>query len=169
MYRSTTRKLRNKERKVEHKKQKARYLAMKRNAIGPARIAFLIGICEEARRSPVDMRDWPLQARRAQYLRHLRQRFGHAGIGTCFACGRGPRPRHWHHIWPLNAGGTNHLRNRIRVCIECHAQFHSHMVVPYETDDNLYRSARALLKPACDLRPRLIGRNGEIVDVRRVP
>lgn len=83
--------------------------------------------------------------------------------GQCFAC-LTHQPLNWHHIIQIQHGGSNHLRNRVEVCEECHEKIHPWM---QQTDsalpDDAYRPLFARipkpLKTGFDSTPRLVKRH----------
>lgn len=42
----------------------------------------------------------------------------------CFACLSQDRKLYWHHILQVQHGGSNHPRNRVAICYQCHARIH---------------------------------------------
>lgn len=42
----------------------------------------------------------------------------------CFGCGTHDRKLYWHHIVQVQNGGSNNPRNRVAICLRCHATIH---------------------------------------------
>jgi hypothetical protein len=133
---------------------RSRYDELRSVPAGPARIRILIDAARDRvihAGRPWQVPDRLYSARRERHNEARDSWLGRAAFGTCFACGRSA-DRIWHHVLPLNNGGTNSARNRVRVCRECHAQIHPHLPIELNTNEAIYREATR----AVESKPRLV-------------
>jgi len=68
----------------------------------------------------VSMRDYPDDEEWSELRGVVKDRDSY----RCQGCGTSDAELHSHHIVPLGCGGTNHLRNLITLCSECHGRVH---------------------------------------------
>jgi hypothetical protein len=138
------------------KGQNQRHQAIRGSVPGPHRIALLIEFAKHTvqfSNKTWHPEDLPVRRRR---FASAKEWLHNAGCGWCRACGRQNRKLCWHHIMLLSSGGSNAPKNLIKICAECHAQIHLHLQPPSDTDDALYRAARAIKLKPFDPTPRLV-------------
>lgn len=115
--------------------QRDRRALWKATPVGPSRLRLLV---DWAHVNVTEMSVRGLIDRRRAFNASKDEWRGHAGDGTCAACGRfGARA--WHHIVQLQYGGTNSPKNLVRVCRPCHAVIHPHM--PMTAEDPITAAA----------------------------
>lgn len=76
--------------------------------------------------------EWDFAAVRADADRTLSPR--HSMGRDCYACRKTVHELAGHHVIQIQHGGSNHVRNRVRICTECHAKIHPWLPKPAQAD-----------------------------------
>lgn len=82
---------------------------------GEDRLALLLAFSTLTIERPAD---WDRASIRATANQHRLTTNG------CFGCGTHDRRLYWHHVIQIQNGGSNYVRNRVAICLRCHATIH---------------------------------------------